>query len=170
MKVLVLGASGMLGNAVVRELSKSSKLKLFGTIRSESYKNFFSEKISQNLISSVNVENLDSLLSIFNEIRPNIVVNCIGLVKQLDSSGYPLQAIPINSVLPHRLAVISSLVGARLIHISTDCVFSGSRGLYREADIPDATDLYGRSKLLGEVDYSNACLLYTSDAADVYSV
>lgn len=162
MRILVLGASGQLGNAVTRELSKSEHFKVFGTIRSENLKVHFSKEIAQNLISNANVENFDSLLSVFNQIRPDIVINCIGLVKQLDNSGYPLQAIPINSELPHRLAMISSLVGARLIHISTDCVFSGSRGFYKETEIPDASDLYGRSKLLGEVDYPNAITLRTS--------
>jgi len=162
MKILVLGTSGMLGSAVTRELSKSKDLKVFGTIRSERSKKYFSNEISQNLLSSVNVENFDSLLSIFKQIRPDIVINCIGLVKQLDSSSNPLQAIPINSELPHRLAMISALVGARLIHISTDCVFSGLGGMYQESDIPDASDLYGRSKLLGEVDYPNAITLRTS--------
>jgi len=162
MKVLVLGASGLLGNAVIRELSSSMNLNVFGTIRSENAKQYFSTKIGLNLISSFNINDSNSLIEIFNRIRPNIVVNCIGLIKQLDSSDNPLLAIPINSVLPHRLAVIASLVGARLIHISTDCVFAGRHGLYREIDIPDASDLYGRSKLLGEVDYPNAITLRTS--------
>ena len=162
MRILVLGASGQLGNAVTRGLSKSEHLKVFGTIRSENLKKYFSKEIAKNLISNANVENFDSLLSVFDQIRPDMVINCIGLVKQLDSSGYPLQAIPINSELPHRLAMISSLVGARLIHISTDCVFSGSRGFYKETDIPDTSDLYGRTKLLGEVDYPNAITLRTS--------
>ena len=162
MRILVLGASGLLGNAVIRELSKTEDLRVYGTIRSESSKKYFSKQISRNLISNINVENFDSLLSIFDEIHPNIVVNCIGLVKQIDSSAYPLQAIPMNSVLPHRLAIVSSLAGARLVHISTDCVFSGSRGFYKEVDVPDASDLYGRSKLLGEVDYPNAITLRTS--------
>jgi dTDP-4-dehydrorhamnose reductase len=162
MRILVFGASGLLGNAVIKQLSKAMDINVYGTVRSESSKKYFSKEISQNLISNFNVDNPDSLLSIFDEIRPNIVVNCIGLVKQLDASEYPLQAIPINSVLPHRLALLSSIIGARLIHISTDCVFSGSRGLYKEIDVPDAIDLYGRSKLLGEVDYANAITLRTS--------
>lgn len=162
MRILVFGASGLLGNAVIKQLSKTMGINIYGTIRSESFKKYFSKEISQNLISNFNVENPDSLLSIFDEIRPNVVVNCIGLVKQLDASGYPLQAIPINSVLPHRLALLSSIIGARLIHISTDCVFSGTSGFYKEIDTPDAIDLYGRSKLLGEVDYPNAITLRTS--------
>jgi dTDP-4-dehydrorhamnose reductase len=162
MRILVLGASGLLGNAVIRLLSNSINLSVFGAIRSGASKKYFSTDIAQNLITGFNVDNPDSLISIFDKIKPNIVVNCIGLVKQLEGAGDPLQAIPINSLLPHRLAAISSLVDARLIHISTDCVFSGSRSMYKESDTPDATDLYGRSKLLGEVDYPNAITLRTS--------
>jgi dTDP-4-dehydrorhamnose reductase len=75
----------------------------------------------------------------------------VGLVKQLAEAEDPLAALPINALLPHRLSRLCSLVGARLVHISTDCVFSGAKGCYREGDMPDAQDLYGRSKLLGEV-------------------
>jgi len=86
----------------------------------------------------------------------------VGLVKQLAEADDPLTAIPINSLLPHRLARLSQVCSARFIHISTDCVFSGSKGMYVESDVPDALDLYGRSKLLGEVDYPNSVTLRTS--------
>jgi dTDP-4-dehydrorhamnose reductase len=90
------------------------------------------------------------------------VINCVGLVKQLADANDPLQAVPINTLLPHRLAALCKATGARLVHISTDCVFSGEKGGYRESDFPDAYDLYGRSKLLGEVDYPHAITLRTS--------
>jgi dTDP-4-dehydrorhamnose reductase len=80
----------------------------------------------------------------------------------LAEANNPLLAVPINTLLPHRLAALCSVSGARLVHISTDCVFSGSKGGYLESDFPDAYDLYGRSKLLGEVDYPNAITLRTS--------
>jgi dTDP-4-dehydrorhamnose reductase len=85
-------------------------------------------------------------------VRPAVVINCIGLVKQLSQADDPLEALPINALLPHRLARLCDVAEARLVHISTDCVFSGKRGQYQESDLPDAGDLYGRSKLLGEVD------------------
>jgi dTDP-4-dehydrorhamnose reductase len=84
------------------------------------------------------------------------------LIKQLSEANDPLQAIPINSLLPHRLARLCNIVGARLVHVSTDCVFSGSKGGYLEADVSDAMDLYGRTKYLGEVDYPHAITLRTS--------
>ena len=108
------------------------------------------------------MESADSLISVFNQVKPEIVVNCVGIVKQLSLSEDPYVTLPINSLLPHRLAKICSLTNSRLIHFSTDCVFSGKQGMYRESDTPDATDLYGLSKRLGEVINNNAITLRTS--------
>ncbi|BCG83467.1 NAD(P)-dependent oxidoreductase (plasmid) [Mesorhizobium sp. 113-3-3] len=98
----------------------------------------------------------------FAEARPDVVVNCVGIIKQLDASRNHLTSLSINASLPHRLAQLSRVAGARLIHVSTDCVFSGSKGNYLESDFADANDLYGRTKFLGEVDYPNAVTLRTS--------
>jgi dTDP-4-dehydrorhamnose reductase len=160
--VLVLGATGMLGTAVVRVLSESSNLVVFGTVRTESSKRFFNEAIAKNLLAGVDVEQQDSLEQAFNIARPNIVINCVGLIKQLSGVADPLQVIPINALLPHRLAYLCKDISARLIHISTDCVFDGSRGRYRETDSFDAKDLYGISKYLGEVSYAHTITLRTS--------
>ena len=162
MRILVIGATGMLGNAIFRFLSINSGWHIFGTTRSEAAKKLFDDSLGSNLLSGVDVEQLDSLINVFNRARPDIVLNCVGLIKQLVDSEDPLQAIPINALLPHRLAHICELTNSRLIHISTDCVFSGDKGGYRESDLPDARDLYGRSKLLGEVDYPHAVTLRTS--------
>jgi dTDP-4-dehydrorhamnose reductase len=110
----------------------------------------------------VDAEQPDSLASALAEHRPDVVINCVGLVKQLAKAEAPLSALPINALLPHRLSTLCSLLGARLVHFSTDCVFSGTRGAYLESDAPDAQDLYGRSKLLGEVDAPHAVTLRTS--------
>ncbi len=162
MRVLVLGVSGMLGNAMIRVLSEKEEWAVFGTVRSSGARRFFSAKIAERLMTGIDVENHDALVKLFAQIRPNVVVNCIGLVKQLADAGDPLLAIPINSLLPHRLARLCDLVGARLVHMSTDCVFSGKKGGYRESDPSDAEDLYGKSKFLGEVDYPHASTLRTS--------
>jgi len=161
-KILVLGASGMLGNAVLRVLAGSPQLDVVGTVRSSRSVGLLPNTLGERLVSGVDVENSDTLVSLFSKVRPAVVINCIGLVKQLAESDDPLQAIPVNSVLPHRLARLCDAVGARLVHMSTDCVFSGKRGMYSETDFPDADDLYGRSKFLGEVDYPNAITLRTS--------
>lgn len=161
-RILVLGASGMLGNAVLRLFSQSDGYQTFGSVRSSSVLNFLPKSLHTNIITGVDVENIDSLTRLFARVKPDVVINCIGLVKQLAEADDPLSAIPINAILPHRLARLCDVAGARFVHMSTDCVFSGERGLYTEADVPDARDLYGRSKLLGEVDYPHAITLRTS--------
>lgn len=161
-KILVLGASGMLGNAVYRTFATSPGFNVVGTVRSASSKITLPEGANGSLLAGVDVEQTDSLVAAFEKVRPDIVINCIGLVKQLAAANDPLVTLPINSMLPHRLARLAALVDARLIHVSTDCVFTGAKGDYVESDTPDALDLYGRSKLLGEVDYPNAVTLRTS--------
>lgn len=162
MKVLVLGASGMLGNAMVRVLGKQPEWQVFGTLRSDGGRRYFTSTENDRLISGVDVEQIDFLVKVFSQVRPDVVVNCIGLVKQLADAKDPLLALPINAMLPHRLERLCELAGARLVHMSTDCVFSGQRGRYAETDLPDAIDLYGRSKLLGEVSGNRSITLRTS--------
>lgn len=160
--VLILGASGMLGSAMLRVFSESEGHRALGTVRSARALKLLPERLHASLIVGVDVENFDSLSRAIGWARPNVVVNCIGVVKQVAGSDDPLDAVPINSLLPHRLARLCELASARLVHISTDCVFSGQRGRYTEDDFADANDVYGRSKFLGEVDYSNAITLRTS--------
>jgi dTDP-4-dehydrorhamnose reductase len=162
MKVLILGATGMLGNAMIRILSENADWDVFGTVRSGSAGRFYSRRISEKLLAGIDAENQDSLVSVFNRIRPNVVINCIGLIKQLAEANDPLLALSVNSLLPHRIARLCDLAGARLVHISTDCVFSGKKGNYRETDPSDAEDIYGKSKFLGEVNYPHAITLRTS--------
>jgi dTDP-4-dehydrorhamnose reductase len=161
-RVLVLGASGMLGHAALRLFAASDGIEAWGSARSAGALRGFDAAVRARIVAGIDVENADSLARLLGQVRPQVVVNAIGLVKQLAEADDPLQAIPINGLLPHRLARLCGLVGARLVHISTDCVFAGTRGSYREDDLPDAQDLYGRSKLLGEVDYPHAVTLRTS--------
>lgn len=162
MKILVLGASGMLGNAMLRVLAEGDAHEVYGTARSASVRRHFAAPLAERILSGVDVENADALARLFDEVRPQAVINCIGLVKQLAAADDPLQALPINALLPHRLARLCSLVGARLVHVSTDCVFDGRKGNYRESDPSDAEDLYGKSKYLGEVAYPHTITLRTS--------
>lgn len=159
MKILVLGASGMLGNAMIRVLSEKVDWQVYGTIRSESSRRLFPADIDNQLISNVDIEQNDSVMQTFIRIRPDLVINCVGLIKQLNDAEDPLQAIPINALLPHRLARLCDLANARLVHMSTDCVFSGEKGTYSESDPSDAKDLYGQSKFLGEVHYAHTITL-----------
>ncbi|HEY8608902.1 MAG TPA: SDR family oxidoreductase [Noviherbaspirillum sp.] len=160
--VLVLGASGMLGNAVMRVLAESTGFEVTGSVRSAESLRLLPESLRTSVRTGVDVEHIDNLTRLFASVRPDVVVNAIGLVKQLAEADDPLAAIPVNALLPHRLARLCEIAGARLIHMSTDCVFSGSKGMYKESDVPDAADLYGRSKHMGEVDYPHAVTLRTS--------
>ncbi|PRC92708.1 dTDP-4-dehydrorhamnose reductase family protein [Solimicrobium silvestre] len=161
-KVLVLGISGMLGNAVFRLLSSNSDLMVHGTSRTSAVVKYFSDGVKEKIICGVDVESSDGLVKLFASVKPDVVINCIGLVKQLAEAKDVLSAIPINTLLPHRLAHLCAVAQARLVHISTDCVFDGQRGNYVEQDKSDAEDLYGKSKFLGEVDYPHAITLRTS--------
>lgn len=161
-RILVLGVTGMLGSAVFRYLSVSCEYKVFGTIRHDTLPSGIHDEFANQVITGIDAENQDLLEQLFLEIKPKFVINCIGLVKQLDLSEDPLVVLPINSILPHRLAKLSELIDARFIHISTDCVFHGDKGCYKETDFADARDLYGISKFLGEVSHHHCITLRTS--------
>jgi dTDP-4-dehydrorhamnose reductase len=162
LRILILGASGMLGNALYRFFSASENYVTYGTSRSPHLMQALPSALRQNIIQNINVENESGVTELLARVQPTVVVNCVGLVKQLAEANDAIAAIKINALLPHQLARHCQQVNARLIHVSTDCVFSGAKGLYIEEDLPDAQDLYGRSKLLGEVDYDNAITLRTS--------
>jgi dTDP-4-dehydrorhamnose reductase len=163
MRVLVLGASGMLGNAVLRAFFDKGEYETYGTIRNDALRSFFPEALQKTLFSNIDVLDQDALVSIFARVKPDVVINCVGLIKQLAKANDPLTVLPINSMLPHRLANLAALAGARLVHVSTDCVFSGDKGAYLESDQSDAEDLYGKSKFIGELhDAPHAVTLRTS--------
>jgi dTDP-4-dehydrorhamnose reductase len=115
-----------------------------------------------NVLERVRADDHSDVVAVVREVAPDVVVNCIGVVKQRPTSRDAITSITINSLLPHRLAEVAADVGARLIHFSTDCVFDGSKGAYREEDRSNATDLYGRTKYLGEVAETPALTLRTS--------
>ena len=162
MRVLVLGATGMLGSAVYYTLGKDMRYETIGTARNGEMAALLPKGQNCGLYLGVDVNSSESLSALFKEIRPQVVINCVGIIKQIAASQDPCTAIEINALLPHRLHHYCSLYDARLLQISTDCVFSGSKGHYLETDLGDATDLYGRTKLLGEVVAPNAITLRTS--------
>ena len=162
MKILVLGATGMLGSAMVRLLGSSDDHEVMAATRAPGAQDRFPKDLRARFFSHVDAENPDSLAGLFASAKPDVVVNCVGLVKQLDNAKDVMAAIPLNTLLPHRLLALCESGGARLIHVSTDCVFSGRTGGYRETDQPDASDVYGLSKYLGEVGGARAITLRTS--------
>jgi dTDP-4-dehydrorhamnose reductase len=161
-KILVLGASGMLGNAVLRYFATQTDHEVVGIVRSAGSARLLPDSLQDRVALGGDVDDVDALVRMFDRHRPTLVINCVGLVKQLGDAKDPLAAIPVNAVLPHRLARLCALASARLVHLSTDCVFTGDKGMYREDALPDAQDVYGRTKLLGEVDYPHALTLRTS--------
>lgn len=152
----------MLGGSLHRYFSRHTNDSVTGTIRSEQARQQLAKLGFTNVVGGVDVMDEQTLSKVFAEERPDYVFNCIGLIKQLSESKLPIPAIEINSLLPHRLAQLCKTFGGKLIHFSTDCVFSGKTGDYIEQDIPDAADIYGRSKLLGEVGYDGHLTLRTS--------
>jgi dTDP-4-dehydrorhamnose reductase len=162
MKVLVLGANGLIGSTMFRVLFERDDWDVVGTVRSEKWRALFPTKTGDKIVSGVELTNGDDLLHLFHDVKPDVVVNCAGVTKHLPACNDPVQALMMNALLPHRLAELCGIRGARLIHVSTDCVFSGSKGNYLENDTPDATDIYGQTKRLGEVVGSNIVTLRTS--------
>ena len=162
MKVLILGAGGMLGHAMLRLFLDTPGLEARGTVRSEHARDVLPADLVPAVTSGVDLADPDRVVDIVARERPEVVINCVGLVKQREAAADPLAALPINALLPHRLAQLCGLAGARLVHFSTDCVFDGAQGHYRESDLAAPVDLYGRTKLLGEVDAPQAITLRTS--------
>jgi len=161
-RVLILGVTGMLGSAVFKTFTTDPAHEVWGTMRAPGGRSF-SQASRERLLSGADVLDQDSLVATMASVRPDVVINCVGLIKQLADAKDPLTALPINAMLPHRLARLCALSRARLIHISTDCVFSGSKGGYVESDVSDAEDLYGKSKYIGELhDVPHAITLRTS--------
>jgi dTDP-4-dehydrorhamnose reductase len=160
-RVLVLGGAGMLGHRLY--LAARDRFTTMATVRSWASLGAATTLFERSdVIEGVDAFHADTVPRAFAAARPEVVVNCIGLVKQRSEAKEPLSALEVNAVLPHRLAALCEASGARFIHLSTDCVFSGARGRYSERDHADADDLYGRTKLLGEVSTGRALTLRTS--------
>jgi dTDP-4-dehydrorhamnose reductase len=161
MIILILGGSGMLGHKLWQSLAR--RFDTYVTFR-KPIESYFECGLFDRAraLTGVTAEDFDSVARAVAEFKPDVVVNCIGIVKQAAASGDPLVSIEVNSLFPHRLARLCQTKGIRLIHISTDCVFSGRKGNYNENDFSDAEDLYGRTKFLGEVSDDGCLTLRTS--------
>lgn len=161
MSVLVLGAGGMLGHKLVQVLGDSASV--WGTVRSDQLAGPAAAVLpADRTLTGVRAEAPETIARALDVSGATAVVNAIGIVKQADAAREAVPSIQVNALFPHQLAELCAARGTRLVHVSTDCVFSGARGGYVEDDLPDARDLYGRSKLLGEVDRPGALTLRTS--------
>jgi dTDP-4-dehydrorhamnose reductase len=163
--ILVLGADGMLGHKMFQTLGARFP-GTRGTLRTSKGDPRFADVPllqSSAIVEGIDVMHEDALRREIEALAPDVVVNCVGVIKQRDAAQDPIPSITINALLPHRLAAWLRPWHGRLIHFSTDCVFSGRRGGYREDDPADADDLYGKTKFLGEVRHApNALTLRTS--------
>lgn len=156
MKIIVLGANGMIGSAIFYILSSKKEWDVCGLVRNE-------KEIPKD--TKINVKKINSLIDIYkviNKFSPHVVINAIGVTKHLSDINDKTRSIYINSYFPNKLSDYCKLNNIRLIHISTDCVFSGLKGNYNEYDIPDANDFYGKTKILGEIDNKYSLTLRTS--------
>lgn len=161
MRALILGGLGMLGHQVAQRFL--TRGETWATVRRSDDIGLASEILpGVQIYPGVDALNFESIQAAIREIQPTVVVNCIGIIKQDALADDPSIAIEVNALLPHRIATVCEEVDARLIHISTDCVFSGTSGSYLETDSSDANDLYGRSKFLGEIHRPTALTLRTS--------
>jgi dTDP-4-dehydrorhamnose reductase len=151
----------MLGHKLCQVLSE--RFEVWGTVRKPNPAFNRSAVLPvHRIISGVDAADEDLLANVIGTVRPEVVINAIGIVKQITVGNDPASSILVNSLFPHWVASACRSAGARLIHISTDCVFSGTRGHYSEDDLPDPGDLYGRTKLLGEVTGPNVLTVRTS--------
>jgi dTDP-4-dehydrorhamnose reductase len=159
--VLILGGSGMLGHKLVQVLSP--EFQVWTTVRT-SAPTFTRLAVASKVrvIGCVSVDDIDSVFAAIELSKPQVIINCIGVVKQVEDSLNPIANIAVNALFPHQLFQKCKAADIRLITVSTDCVFSGARGNYSEDDLADAQDRYGRSKRLGEVDAPGCLTIRTS--------
>lgn len=162
MRILVLGASGMLGHAIIRIFNEIETFEVFGTVRSKKIKKYFSSSVASRLIVDSDITIDSNVQKIFKKVKPQVVINCISLSKELLKSADPLLMISLYALLPHRLSSFCKDINARFINISSDAVFSGEKGSYEEQDPSDANDIYGKVKFLGETHKKHTITIRTS--------
>jgi dTDP-4-dehydrorhamnose reductase len=165
MKLLIVGGTGMLGHKLFQHLSRiypDTYATVWEDIKETPFVNVpFLQ--TEKVYTGVDVTALEALTGLILDLKPDYIINCVGVIKQHKVKvALASPCIKLNSLLPHQLVEIGAKYGGRVIHFSTDCVFDGSRGSYTEEDLPNAIDLYGRSKAMGEVIYDNALTLRTS--------
>ncbi len=163
MKVLILGANGMLGHKLYQVLTQEDRLDVCGTIRG--VKNQLPQCIAYINLGMLELfEHMETCrdeiwYELISGINPDVVINCIGII---DKGANAYDMLRVNSLFPLQLKLLCANTDTRLIHISTDCVFSGDEGGYTEGSPADATDVYGKTKYLGEVTGDNVLTIRTS--------
>ena len=161
MRILVMGGDGMLGHQLLESLQKNHDVRITVRQGAKAYQEYdlFNHESSY---FNVDVRQDENIIPVLEHFKPHAVINAVGVIKQRQIGNDAISNIEINALFPHRLSRLCETAHARLIHFSTDCVFSGKKGKYTENDISDATDFYGKSKFLGEVAASHCLTLRTS--------
>jgi dTDP-4-dehydrorhamnose reductase len=161
MRILIVGGDGMLGHRLYLALSSNHDVRVTLRRDIETYSplGIFT---AENSYADIDVTEPEALGRVLADFHPEAIINAAGIVKQRPTANETLPSLLVNAVFPHRLALLAEPVGARVIQFSTDCVFSGRQGCYSEADAPDPEDIYGRTKLLGELTGDRCLTLRTS--------
>lgn len=154
----------MLGHKLFQEMSLGRGFDTYATVRSPAgLERWFDAESLGRIITGVEAHRIETVYGVIDQVEPDVVINCIGIIKQLPEANNAAKAIAVNALLPHLVAEYCGRTNTRVIQISTDCVFSGSKGSYTESDIADASDLYGKTKHMGELsEYDNAITIRTS--------
>jgi len=160
-RILILGGNGMLGHQLLISLIKNHDVRVTLRRNLHDYEEF-GLFTSENAYTNIDVCSTGHLKEILFDYRPDVVINAVGIIKQRENDNASISNIEINALFPHKLSLLCKNLGARLIQVSTDCVFSGEKGNYTEDDISDARDLYGRCKYLGELKEEHCLTLRTS--------
>ena len=164
MRILILGSSGLIGNTITKYFLNKSDYETFGFLRNSKKISIFKNKYHNNFIFKEDIRDFRKVEKTLKRYKPDLIINCIGITNKFTKTNTKFidELIYINALFPHKLHEICSNIDARLIHLSTDCVFSGKKGFYNENDIPDPLDIYGRSKLIGELNYTNSLTIRKS--------
>ncbi len=161
MRIHILGVSGLIGHKLLQELS--ANYEVFGTLhKSKIQYGNLSLFSGNNIIENIDVSEFETVKSVLNEVKPDVVLNCAGITKRKVNVNSPLEALIVNSVFPHQLANWAKINHKRVIHFSTDCVFDGKIGNYNETSLTTAEDTYGKTKALGELNYDHTLTIRSS--------
>lgn len=154
----------MLGHKVFEVLSKYNNFDVFGTVTSDNrLKGFLPNNLKNKIVVGIYADKIDSVEKLLKKEKPNVLINCIGIIKQNKESKDCISSIKINSLFPHYVAELCEKYGSRFVTIATDCVFDGAKGNYKDNDLPTCHDVYGMTKYLGEIkDKKNTITLRTS--------
>ena len=171
MRIIVLGANGLLGNTIIKYFFENCKHETFGFCRDSTKLGFLNTSYLERINIVRDIFDTEDLKNKIKKIRPDVIINSIGITNKIKNKdlNFTQQIIQVNSLFPHQLQKICIQFDIRLIHLSSDCVFSGEKGFYSERDIPDPVDIYGKSKLLGELDFQNSITIRKSVIGHEYN-